>query len=182
MPLEIKKKMEFAVRPAEVFDVPGMVQLQRAAVKKNWSAVIGDGFQKFMAERLDPAEQMDKYKQRIDDPGRFLLIVENGDEMAGFGGARVCADDDVPHGYDWQVSAFYIAPEYEGKGAGKLLFATMLDLLRAGEVPSLALWCLEGNSGARKFYEKAGGTLVTGCETPADYAAVAPHVVYGWKL
>src|SRR5262249_1736967 len=52
--------------------------------------------------------------------------------------------------------ALYIAPSHWGRGYGSALLRNAEEALAAGGRRDLALWVLEGNDRARRFYERAG--------------------------
>ncbi len=70
-----------------------------------------------------------------------VLVAEDGDAAIGF----VAFDETELH-------ALYVLPGYQGKGTGSRL------LEAAGDV--CALWVLEENHAARRFYEARGWTAV----------------------
>ncbi len=49
-----------------------------------------------------------------------------------------------------------LAPQAQGKGAGRALMDTYLEALRAAEVPSVYLSMSASNTGARAFYDRLG--------------------------
>ena len=61
--------------------------------------------------------------------------------------------DDVEHGELWVL---YVAPPHWGRGFGRALLRDAEDALAAMRRHDLALWVLEGNDRARRFYERAG--------------------------
>lgn len=49
-----------------------------------------------------------------------------------------------------------LAPQAQGKGAGRALMDTYLEALRSAEVPSVHLSMSASNTGARAFYDRLG--------------------------
>jgi GNAT superfamily N-acetyltransferase len=72
--------------------------------------------------------------------------------VSAFGADRDVRDD-VHCGEIWTL---YVAPSHWGRGYGSALLRNAEDVLAAGGRHDLALWVLEGNERARRFYERAG--------------------------
>jgi len=73
-------------------------------------------------------------------------------DVSTFGADRDLRDD-AHRGELW---ALYIAPSHWGRGYGSALLRNAEEALAAGGRRDLALWVLEGNDRARRFYERAG--------------------------
>ncbi|BBY20520.1 hypothetical protein MSTO_07250 [Mycobacterium stomatepiae] len=52
--------------------------------------------------------------------------------------------------------AIYVDPPYQRAGVGRLLMAAARTRLRSVGVTTAALWVLDGNAQARRFYEHDG--------------------------
>lgn len=172
----------FSSRSMEEGDIAAIVALQRHAVEKAWGGYTHVDFAVFLAARFDPAQQAQKYRERLHDKERFVLVVEADGVIAGFGGAKKCGAEDQPPGYEWQGSAFYIAPEYQGTGASLVLFNAVFDELKSRGAKSACGWCFAANMPARNFYARRGAILIENVDVPPEYAEVAPHVAYGVQL
>jgi GNAT superfamily N-acetyltransferase len=90
--------------------------------------------------------------------GALIVEAEHGVVVfAGFGSAD--AAQTVA-----EVGTFYALPEAWGTGAGRRLMATTVRTLEQAGYEQAALWVLEANARARRFYEAAGwradGTVV----------------------
>jgi GNAT superfamily N-acetyltransferase len=55
-----------------------------------------------------------------------------------------------------ELLAIYVDPDHMGTGVGRLLIAAARERLRRVGVTSAALWVLDGNARARRFYERDG--------------------------
>jgi GNAT superfamily N-acetyltransferase len=86
------------------------------------------------------------------------LIAEDDDGAAGFVTSGPSQDDGASES-DAEVRAIYLAERAWGKGLGAELLQGAVDGLRGKGFASAALWVLEGNSRARRFYEREGWTL-----------------------
>lgn len=76
-----------------------------------------------------------------------------------------------------ELLALYVAPEHWSTGAGRTLLAAASEKLAADGHRSLALWVLEGNSRARRFYERHG-LRPTGHRRTVTLGAPVPEVRY----
>ncbi|WP_328886080.1 GNAT family N-acetyltransferase [Streptomyces sp. NBC_00316] len=77
-----------------------------------------------------------------------------------------------------ELYAIYVLPEHIGTGAGRALMTEILTRATADGFPDLALWVLEENAPARRFYERAG-FLPDGAEEPFEVDGVlVPEVRY----
>jgi len=56
-----------------------------------------------------------------------------------------------------QVSTLYILKAAQGRGLGRRLLGSLARVMAAQGATSLRLWVLNGNEGARAFYERLGG-------------------------
>jgi GNAT superfamily N-acetyltransferase len=87
-----------------------------------------------------------------EEPARRALLAEEDGEavgMAVYGPDR--EDDDGAELY-----VIYVLAEYWSKGVGGPLMDRVIEGVRAGGYPRLALWVLAGNERARRFYERYG--------------------------
>jgi len=80
-----------------------------------------------------------------------LLVAKDGERVVGFVGYGDCRNDDMKDA--GEVFALYVLAEYYGKGVGRALMDAALDLLPQDRV---AVWVLQGNKRAIRFYEKCG--------------------------
>ena len=172
---------KFTGRKARQEDANAIVRVQRKAVDKAWRPLIDD-FDTFLREKFDTAEQTKKYHERIAGGERIIIVVENdAHEVVGFASARKHEANEQPLAYDYQATAFYIDPPFEGSGASTVLLSQLfIELTRHG-VKNVCGWCLADNRLARNFYERRGGKLIADAVAPPEYS-IAPHVVYGWTL
>ena len=80
-----------------------------------------------------------------------ILVAKDGERVVGFVGYGKCRNEDLCDA--GEVFAIYVLAEYYGKGVGRALMDAALDLLPQDRV---AVWVLQGNKRAIRFYEKCG--------------------------
>ena len=81
-----------------------------------------------------------------------ILVAKDGERVVGFVGYGQCGNEDLPGA--GEVFAIYVLKEYYGKGVGCALMDAALELLKDND--RIAVWVLEGNERAIRFYEKCG--------------------------
>lgn len=81
-----------------------------------------------------------------------ILVAKDGDRVIGFAAYGACRGGALPgHG---EVFALYVLREYQGRGVGYGLMNAAAERLSA--YPKVAVWVLEGNERAIRFYQRYG--------------------------
>lgn len=73
------------------------------------------------------------------------------------------------------VEDLHVDPAWTGQGLGSVL----IDLAKAQRPVGLDLWTFQSNTGARRFYERHGFSVVA--MTDDDNEEKAPDVLYRWS-
>jgi putative acetyltransferase len=89
-----------------------------------------------------------QWAEALADPEIEVYVLEVDGEPAG----------SVAVGYGF-LRNLYVLPAHQGAGVGETLHDHALQRLRALGFVEAKLWTLEGNHGARRFYEKRGWSL-----------------------
>lgn len=109
----------------------------------------------YPAEALDRGGFVDTslWRQRLQTPppGWTTLVAEVPGGVAGF----VCLGPSRDERAVGEIYAIYVAPDAWGQGLGRALLAEAERRL-AGRYEVAALWVLDDNPRARRFYEAAG--------------------------
>jgi GNAT superfamily N-acetyltransferase len=87
-----------------------------------------------------------------EDPARCALLAEDDGEPVGM---AVHGPDRVAGG-DAELYVIYVLPGYWSRDVGRRLMDRVIEDVRARGHDRLALWVLEGNERARRFYERYG--------------------------
>jgi GNAT superfamily N-acetyltransferase len=82
------------------------------------------------------------------------LVAVDDATICGLVTTGLCRDQDLPN--FGELLAIYVDPHHMGTGVGRLLIAAARERLRRLGVTSAALWVLDGNVRARRFYERDG--------------------------
>jgi len=77
-------------------------------------------------------------------------------------------------GFNW-IDQFYVAPGHTGAGIGRKMLARALEIL--GRRLPIRLYTFQANTGARKFYERAGFEIIA-LTDGADNEEHCPDVLY----
>lgn len=91
------------------------------------------------------------------------LVAVQHDTICGLVTTGLYRDDDLPN--FGELMAIYVDPDCLGTGIGRLLIGAGRDRLRALGVAGAALWVLQDNSRARRFYERDGWRPDGTCRT-----------------
>jgi GNAT superfamily N-acetyltransferase len=160
------------VRRARPADAAGIT----AVHVRSWQGAYRGLLPQDYLDRLDPADpdRVDWRRRDLDQAGwtagGTLVAVSDG-RVAGFAHTGPTRDDDdaADPARVGEVYAIYVLPEAWGTGLGRELMAAAAGELAAAGFESAALWVLESNARARRFYELAGWTA-DGSSKQADVA------------
>ena len=91
------------------------------------------------------------------------LVAVDGSTIRGLATTGLCRDKDFPN--FGELMAIYVDPAYVRTGIGRLLMSAARERLRLVGVTGALLWVLDGNVGARRFYERDGWRFDGACRT-----------------
>ena len=115
------------------------------------------------------------------DQTERAYVADFGGEVGGFAFTQPCHDDDVKPEDVAELTALYLRPSFFGRGVGTALAQAALQDLRDAGFSEVILWILEGNAGARRFYERTGWTW-DGTRAPCYRIFDAPALRYRRSL
>jgi ribosomal protein S18 acetylase RimI-like enzyme len=140
----------FEVRSASDSDLPAVQRVAQESWTATYSGYIpDDDIQAF----LDSNYSVDRLRQARTRIGDGFVVAAHEDRIIGY--AMLSEDGDG----NAQLWSIYVLPEFQGQGAGKLLWDAAVARARRLELPSLVLWVLASNSKARHFYERQGAVI-----------------------
>ena len=137
------------IRPATADDAEELVRANEAA----WNA----GMAQVADKKLDELAPFDGRVARFREgiaavpPGMRLWVAERDGQIVG--NATVVVDD-----AGGELSALYVVPEEWGSGVAAALHDQALASMRELGATEATLWVVEGNTRARRFYEREGWT------------------------
>jgi GNAT superfamily N-acetyltransferase len=93
------------------------------------------------------------------------LVAVDDSAICGLATTGLGRDIDLPN--FGELMAIYVDPTYMRTGVGRLLMLAARERLRLVGVTGAALWVLDGNVRARRFYERDGRGFDGACRTVA---------------
>jgi ribosomal protein S18 acetylase RimI-like enzyme len=138
-----------------------------------------------MLESLSIERRAENWQRILDDPGQAngtsVYVAELAGKIFGFGSCGVQRTDSLSaDGYPGEIGVIYILREYQGRGLGRELMATMANDLSARGYSGVSLWVLRDNFRARRFYESLMGSLLAEREDVRGDVTLV-EVAYGWS-
>jgi ribosomal protein S18 acetylase RimI-like enzyme len=133
------------VRAARAEDVPPIARIHVDA----WRAAYRGHMPDQHLDSLNVDERARMWSRALARPAPARLIVTGA--LTGFCFYGPSRDDDQA-----EIYALYVDPRHWRQGAGRALCAHAEGDARGRECSSVALWTLESNQSARRFYERIG--------------------------
>jgi GNAT superfamily N-acetyltransferase len=87
----------------------------------------------------------ERWKEALADPGAHVVVAEAQGEVVGVAYVEG----------EW-LNGLYVVPEQWGTGVAAMLHDRALEIVRGLGPVHCHLWVLEGNTRARRFYERRG--------------------------
>ncbi len=146
-------KLLHSIRSARASDAVAIAGVHDAAWREAYYGIIPGKALESMINRRGAAWWLSAIRS-----GSRILVLEFDGKVAGyvsFGRNRVAA---IP--YAGEIFELYLAPEYQGLGFGRRLFAAAREDLAAKGYLSTIVWALADNERALRFYERLGGVEV----------------------
>ena len=164
--------METVFRNAVPGDAPLMARLVAEAWQKAYRGILSDAY----LDGIDVAMRSQRTRKTIEtDPDFWYYVLETDGELVGVSGLCKLADESLPD--VGEIMIFYIRPDRQGQGLGKVMMRHALDALKTKGFSRAALWVLTENHSARAFYESAGFRL-DGAEKTLPFLENAHTVRY----
>ena len=143
---------DWRVRAARVDDVDAMVQLQLATWRSDYAEWLGRDFcdarfEEHVRERLHGFVA-------AHFPFRRTLILERGDEWAGF------VAYGAGHGDPGEILSMYVSPQWRGQRGGAFLVHQAWEALAVRGLTPVQIAVLEQNLEAQRFYRRLGACEV----------------------
>jgi GNAT superfamily N-acetyltransferase len=139
------------VRPATPDDTYDVARVQVRSWQSAYRGLIDQAY----LDSLEPETWAGRYtfgRMGIQLPS--TLVAVNGSTICGLATTGLCRDVDLSN--FGELMAIYVDPAYTGTGVGRLLITAARERLRGVGVRQAALWVLDENVRARRFYERDG--------------------------
>ncbi|MFF9350884.1 GNAT family N-acetyltransferase [Streptomyces sp. NPDC014734] len=144
------------IRRAEPDDAPAVA----AVHVRSWRVAFAGLVPRHHLDAMDPRRDEPGWAARIAQarwPTSGVLVAETEAGVVGFAGFGP-SDEASGTGETGtgEIGTLYALPEVWGTGVGRQLMEATLETLEQADCTRAALWVLEDNTRARRFYEAAG--------------------------
>ncbi len=174
--------MAYVIRAAVPADAKAIAQVQVAGWHSTYTGLMPDSL--LAAQTVE--RRLPMWDHLLAKPEIFsVYVAETTSEIVGFvSGGRpqdmgAGADSDQ-NGFDCEIYALYIMKSHQGHGLGRRLLQQIKAYFAADGKSAMLLWVLDNNHGARRFYERMGGTLLDFEKTLDTDEGPLREVAYGW--
>ena len=142
------------VRRATPADLPVIGRLGALLVEEHYDF----DPQRFLPARpRTPADYASFISTQLEDPNKTVLVADNDGDVVGYAFAAV-------EGYDYMalrgpagvLHDLIVAPEYRGRGVGRLLLGAALEFCRSRGVPRVVLSTADRNVAAQRLFASMG--------------------------
>lgn len=147
--------MDALVRRAVPEDAEAIAEVHIRTWQTAYRGQLPDSYLDRLGEELE--RRSDMWRTEIVTPRSSrheVWVAEARGKLAGFVGLGPSRDLDP--NLSGEVYAIYVSPSSWGQGIGRSLFAHATERLASHGYAAAALWVLETNIRARRFYEVAG--------------------------
>lgn len=122
---------------------------------RSWRSAYRGLIDQAYLDALTPAAWTHKYDfSRMGLRVPKTLVAVRDDTVIGFASVGLCRDDDLAD--LGELMAIYVDPDHTRTGTGRLLIGAARERLAARGFTHAALWVLQDNDRARRFYERDG--------------------------
>jgi ribosomal protein S18 acetylase RimI-like enzyme len=147
------------IRPASDGDAYDIVRINVAGWRDAYPGLVPDE----VLSAMEVDSRVPRYRERMAQERDFeTYVVGDGTALLGYltcGPYRIDQRRDMLHPDVGEILAIYVDPPAQGRGAGRALMDSSLARLAERGFRQVRLWVLDGNSGACRFYERAGFRL-----------------------
>lgn len=162
------------VREATVADCPAVARAHVRSWQESFAGIMPQSF----LDKMSVEKRARAFESRFPDDSYRMYVAEvSGPGVVGF------ADCGEPRehvkGYEGELYAMYLLPEFQRKGLGTRLFNLCVRFLIESGKSSMYLLALE-ISPYRTFYEKMGGRNIGRKQLEIE-GVMYDEVVYGWE-
>jgi GNAT superfamily N-acetyltransferase len=140
---------QITVRDATVNDAEGIAHVHVDTWRAAYRGIVPDDY----LDALDVDDRAERWRGGIAAPDGPIWVADNGGTVVGWACVGPTRDDDLPG--SGELYGIYVDPSWWGKDVGPRLMKETLDWLRP-RFDVAALWTLDANARARRFYERYG--------------------------
>lgn len=154
---------DISVKVAAPSDLPGIHEVANRTWPATYAGMIPD---EDIATFLEANYSLDRLTFVRESMGEGMLVAVNAGNVIGY--VMITKDREGAA----QIWAIYVLPEWQRRGAGRLLWEAALERARQLESDELVLWVLDNNEPARRFYERQGARAAEERDFPVGGGSV----------
>lgn len=142
--------MKIEIKRASLYQAKEIAEVCVITWKHAYRGIVSDEF----LDAMTPDRHERIIKENLERGLEDIFVAVYKEKIIGF----VSVNKAGSEGYDAEIVAIYVLPEYQGCGTGKMLFTQALQAVESAGLNSVILWVLEDNS-AVNFYRHLGGVV-----------------------
>jgi GNAT superfamily N-acetyltransferase len=154
----VRVDAEALVRSPEITDAQQIARTMNDSWRVGYHGLLSDGILDLLDDARGTTQWVQWLRDGYENAGvRAEVRVTTDAARQVVGVSAFGADRDLPNDANrGELWTLYVAPLHWGRGYGYALLRDAEEALAARGRRDLALWVLEGNDRARRFYERAG--------------------------
>jgi D-alanyl-D-alanine dipeptidase len=172
-----RRRPGFQIRKSQSKDAEAAARVHTASWKTTYRGIVQQAF----LDGLSVESRLASAQRRVSNPDGncYVAIEEDSNQLMGFVEVGPCREKNVDA--DGEMYAIYLYEEFQGLGAGTLLFDAGVTALKEKGFSRMMVSVLESNETSRRFYEARGGNWIG-----ADHVDIEgrryPTSTYLWQL
>ena len=143
--------MPVEIRAGSVEDADAIAEVH----VKSWQTTYRGIMPELFLQELSVEDRSSMWKKSLRAGEPEMLVAYADEAMVGWIAFGACRDADKESTWA-EVEALYVLPEFWGRGIGRRLSNSALQLLRSAGYSFVALWVLSENHDARAFCNRIG--------------------------
>jgi ribosomal protein S18 acetylase RimI-like enzyme len=164
-----------SLREATVADCAAVAEVHVRSWRESFAGIVPQAF----LDKMSVERRAKAFEGRFSDDDYRMYVAEAAGRgvvgFADFGKAR-----EMFAGYEGELYAIYLLPEFQRKGIGAGLFNQGVEFLIRSGRSSMYLLAL-ADSPYKSFYEKMGGQVIGRKQIEIE-GVTYDELVYGWKI
>jgi len=141
------------IRKATVADASRIAEIH----VRSWQAAYRGVMPDAVLDALSVQKRTDFWTSYLTEQSRDTLVLDDDGRVQGWIDFGTCRDADAPN--DVEVYGIYLDPSIYRRGYGQILWNEARERFAQQNARRIAVWVLDANERARRFYEAMGGVL-----------------------
>ena len=165
------------IRIAGLEDAESIGRIQVASWQSAYKNIVPD----VHLNSMDVAAHASRWTENLSTTtqNKFTLMAAVDGRDIGFLSMGPARDENA--GFDGELWAVYLHPDFYGQGHGKPFFDDAVSRMKKQGYKNMYVWVLKDNMIGRRFYEKMGAVEIKGLTKTVTIAdTVLDEVAYGW--